>query len=125
MHDLEEILAEKAQNDDAFREKVGEVIDLHGLLKHPGWLALKAHFENGKQGFGTELIRRQMRGEEVSQREIDYMRGCSEMAETIFKYPTQAVSQLERTAQQLMRREFEHEMAQQSVESPYIIEEVS
>jgi hypothetical protein len=124
MRDLEEVLAEKALDDERFRDGVGEAIDLHGLLDHPGWKALKKHFENGKVGFGEELISRQMRGEEVSQREIDYMRGAKEMAETIFKYPTMALSRLERTAQSLMRKEFEHEMEQQSVASPYIDQEV-
>lgn len=123
MRDAQTIIAAEAAANEKFREKVSETIDLHGLLDHPGWKALQAHFENGKEGFGKELTSRIMRGDEVSQREIDYMRGAREMAEALFKYPTMALASLERTAEQLLRKEFEDEMERDSLASPYIEQE--
>ncbi len=120
MRNPEQVIAEKAADDPKFRAKVSEAIDLHDLQDHPGWIALKKHHENGKEGFGTELAAKIIRGEAANQRELDYMRGCYEMAETIFKYPAIALSNLERTARQLMEHEFEEEVAQHLLQSPYI-----
>jgi hypothetical protein len=120
MRDIEDLIAEEAAQNPVFLEKVGESIELHGLLQHPGWIALKEHFERGKEGYGKELVSRQLAGQEVSQRDIDYMRGCKEMAEAIFRYPTQALSQLERTAERLLAKEFEREVIAHSEQSPYI-----
>ena len=120
MRDPETVIAAKAAEDPAFRDKVHESIQLHGLQEHPGWLALREHFENGKEGFGKELTASLMRGDPVDQRDIDYMRGCQEMAEVIFRYPKVALSNLERTARRLMEKEFEEEVALHAMESPYI-----
>lgn len=120
VRDLEDLLAEKAQEDDAFRERVGEAVELHGLLKHPGWIALEQHFRRGNDNAMQNVTSRQLRGEEVSLREIDFLRGCIETAEAIFKHPTLALKSLETTAQLLMRKEFESEVERLGVASPYI-----
>jgi len=120
MRDPETVIAAKAAEDPAFRDKVHESIQLHGLQEHPGWLALRKHFENGKEGYGRELTASILRGDPVNQREIDERRGMLKMAEAIFRYPEIALSNLERTAHRLMENEFEEEVALQALESPYI-----
>ncbi len=118
--DAEAVIVREASENPAFRKKISESIDLHGLLEHEGWKTLYEHFKRGSEGYGKGLISRQLAGEEVSQREIDYMRGCKEMAEAIFKYPETALANLERTAERLLRQEFEQEVAEHDAQSPYI-----
>lgn len=120
MRDPETVLADRASQDPSFRERVNETIELHGLLDHPGWLALKKHFENGKEGYGRELTAQLLAGVPVNQREIDERRGMLKMAEAIFAYPEIALSNLERTARRLMDQEFEQEVALEASRSPYI-----
>lgn len=120
MRDLQDLIVEKTTTDEAFRERVGETLQLHDLQDHPGWKALYEHFRNGKEGYGRELAQSMMRGEPVDQRSVDYMRGAKEMAEAIFAYPKIALDNLERTARALLAGEFEREVAQQAVASPYI-----
>lgn len=120
MKDLQTLIVDKASTDERFREKVGETLELHGLLEHPGWLALKKHFENGSKGYGQTLAQRLMDGVAVDQREIDEHRGMLKMAEAIFMYPTLALSQLEHTAELLIRGEFEQEVLRTQMQSPFI-----
>jgi len=75
-----------------------EVLDLQDLPDHPGWKALKKHFENGHEGYGKSLTGRIMSGEVVSQREIDYYRGVIDAAKAIMAYPDVALARLETTA---------------------------
>lgn len=113
------MIAEEAASNPRFRQKIAEALDLHGLLEHEGWKALKKHHEIGTEGFGKGLAARQLAGEEVSQREIDYYRGAREMAEAIFKYPEIALANLERTAERLLTKKFEEQVAEHFAASPY------
>ncbi len=123
--DAQRVIAKEAAENPSYRRKVSETLDLHGLLEHPGWLALKEHFKRGSEGYGRGLTSRQLAGVEVSQREIDYYRGSLEMAQTIFKYPEIALANLEQTTERLLRNEFEQEAEGQLAFSPYIDQEVT
>ncbi len=120
--DPKQVIAQEAAANPKFRETVSDGLSLHGLLDHPGWIALKARFDQGKEGYGKNLTSRLLFGEEVSQREIDYHRGCKEMAEAIFAEPEKALASLERTTEQLLARTWQQEQAQDDLESAYIQE---
>ncbi len=121
--DPKQVIAKEAVANPKFRQTVSDGLALHDLLEHPGWLTLKAYFEKGKQTFGKNLTSRLLVGEEVSQREIDYLRGCREMADAIFARPEHALADLERTATQLLERTWQQEVAQDDLESPFIQED--
>jgi len=101
--------------------RVSESINLHGLLDHPGWIALKEHHERGKQQYMNSLAKRLLIGQKVSEEEIAYYRGCHDIAGELFRYPEQALASLERTAQKLWAAHIEEEVTTAlAEESPYI-----
>lgn len=91
-------IAGKTVGDEKFRAKVAETVDLYGLTEHQGWEALKRHFGNGSESFHKSLAHRLLGGEQVNQREIDYLRGCMDIAQAIFTYPERALADLEASA---------------------------
>lgn len=72
---LPDELLNRASDSPEYQEYLGEVMNLQGLREHPGWLALKEHFERGQKAFEHALTARLMQGEKVSQSEIDFWRG--------------------------------------------------
>lgn len=117
------MIAKEAAHNPKFRQTVSDGLALHDLLDHPGWITLKEHFEKGKQTFGKNLTSRLLVGEEVSQREIDYLRGCREMADAIFARPERALADLERTATELLERSWQQEATEDELSSPFIQED--
>lgn len=96
--DISDWIAGKAAEDERFRDRVAETLNLYGLTESEGWSALKAHFERGTDGFAKSLAQRQLGGEQVNQREIDYLRGFLDAAKAIFTFPDQALAHLETSA---------------------------
>lgn len=97
-----------------------ETLDLTGLTENDGWKALKARYEAQADGFGRWLTKSLMRGDEVDQRMIDYMRGAIEVAAAIFAAPDQATESLEKTAKRLYAKQLQEEVAAELAQSPYI-----
>lgn len=62
------------------------------------WAVLRRHFERGEEHYLHSLVKRLMRGEEVSQTEIAYYRGFHEGARMVLSYPKVALANLEKAA---------------------------
>lgn len=91
-----------------------------GLLEHVGWKRLADKVRAGRERFLTGLVSRQMAGEVVSQREIDYYRGFYDGAQWVIGVPENAEISLEAAAREAWRLT-QLELAKRAEESsPYL-----
>ena len=124
IEDISDWIAHGAATGERFCARVAETVDLYGLKEHPGWDALKNHFELGSESFSKNLAVRLMAGEQVNQREIDYLRGFIDAARAILKYPEAALSNVEESAKRGWAAHVSQEYASRvAAESPYIVDD--
>jgi hypothetical protein len=116
-----DFLSKKAQEDPKILERVQAVVSLDGLDEHPGWAALRQHFEIGAERYMELLAKRLLAGEKVSEEEIAYHRGSIDIARAIFDYPTTALARLEATAQRGYAAYLEEQLSRYVEQSPFII----
>lgn len=110
------------QDDPKLAQKVSDGQEIVGLTEHSGWQVLRRHLENGQESFMRSLVQRLLGGDSAAemQREIDYMRGASDIAKAILRYPEVTAANLEHVAQRLYRAHLQEEAALPTEESPYI-----
>ena len=114
-------VAEKAAKDPKIQQVLADVRLLDHLREDAGWRMLFRRVEEQKEGFLRLLAKRLMTGKEVSQREIDFMRGYYSGALDTANKPAKAAADLEKAAREayaqglLLWAETENES-----ESPYV-----
>lgn len=113
-------VAERSAADPKVRRIVEDVKLFDGLTEHAGWRRLADKIRASKGLFVERLASRQMAGEVVPQREIDYYRGFYMGAEYVVGIPEQAETSLEAAAREAWRLT-QLELAQRAEESsPYL-----
>lgn len=117
---LAEFVAERAANDPKVHKILEDVRLFDGLQEHPGWKRLYEHVKSSRSRFLLALTKRQMAGEEVSQREIDFNRGFFQGALWALGHPDQAMTSLERAARQAWLAAELEVLTEEEGDSPYV-----
>lgn len=96
--EVADFVADRARRDPGVQRLVDNLKLFDGLREHAGWRRLYERVNEERQTFMASLAKRLMRGEIVSQREIDYTRGFHEGAAWIISQPEEADKHLEAAA---------------------------
>ncbi len=112
---------ERQKKDPKARRAIHEARVLEPLHEDVAWQHLRQKVEASKESFLIRIAERQMRGEEVSQREIDFLRGYYHGALDLLMAPERAEQNLEREAKRAYRKALAeaNEAQAKEEESPY------
>jgi hypothetical protein len=89
------------------------------LKEDPGWRRLVDVVQEKPERFLKALCRRQMAGEVVDQREIDYMRGWQDCLDYLVSTPELALEKLEQVAKTAYALATVEQLQAEEDESPY------
>jgi hypothetical protein len=95
VEEIAQATVDEAKRNPKVRAEVEDVRMYDDLTEHAGWRHLRKRFEERQGLFLKSIAKRLLRGEEVSQSEIDFQRGYYTAVEDILDAPEKAVEKLE------------------------------
>lgn len=116
---LAQLVAEKARQDPKVEKILTDARLFDELQENLAWKQLRDYVVSRYDRWMLSLSKRIMRGEEVSQREIDYHRGFYDGAKYAVLIPEVALANLERVAREAWKLQDSEETDDQEW-SPYL-----